>query len=171
METIYTEGLVFMTDLSGFNRLMRELELSGSVELLKRFAEISWKHISGASGTLIKYIGDSALGYFPPEKIDEGMAALLAMQKEIEDSFSRDGRKTGLRIGAHYGPFAVCSFAPFDDRADLVGETVNIAAMTGSGGQSNHRNRLIITPEAFRKLGSETRKLFHKYTEPLVYLA
>jgi class 3 adenylate cyclase len=170
METIYTEGLVFFTDLSGFTRLIREMDLSRSVELLKEFAIISHKHVESAAGTLIKYIGDSALGYFPGEKVDEGMMALLAMKKEIEEDFTVNGKKTGLRIGAHYGPFAICDFTPFADKPDLVGETVNIAAMTGSGGQSKHRSKLIITPEAFRKLSSESRKFFHKYTEPIVYL-
>ncbi|MBU0934792.1 MAG: hypothetical protein KKC64_04185, partial [Spirochaetes bacterium] len=54
---------------------------------------------------------------------------------------------------------------------DIIGETVNIAATMGSGGQNSHRNRLILSPEAFRSLGPELRKKFHKFTEPIVYLA
>ncbi|MBN2656553.1 MAG: adenylate/guanylate cyclase domain-containing protein [Spirochaetales bacterium] len=171
MKTIYTEGLVFLTDLSGFNRLTRDLPLSETVAYLKIFAGISQKHVEKGGGTLIKYIGDSALGFFPAECIDKGVASLIDMKNEIEDSFEIKGKKTGLRIGAHYGSFAVCDFAPFDGKSDLVGETVNIAAMTGSGGQSKHRSRLILTPEAFRKLSSESRKAFHRFTEPIVYLA
>ncbi|MBB6479352.1 adenylate/guanylate cyclase domain-containing protein [Spirochaeta isovalerica] len=171
METTYTEGLVFFTDLAGFARLTGNLELSEIVKVLKDFAAITRKHVEKADGVLIKYIGDSALGYFPPERVDEGAAALIDMKQEIEESFEIKGQKTGLRIGANYGPFAVCDFTPFEEKADLVGETVNIAAMTGSGGRAKHRSIVIFTPEAFRKLSSSGRKAFHKYTEPIVYLA
>lgn len=171
METIYTEGLVFFTDLSGFHRLVKNMELAETVALLKDFASISLKHTEAGGGQIIKYIGDSALGYFPAEKVDEGMMALLAMKEDVEENLTIGEKKTGLRIGAHYGPFAIFDLEPFGGSADLGGETVNIAAMTGSGGQSKHRSKLIITPEAFRKLKPETRKAFHKYTEPIVYLA
>ena len=128
METILTEGLVFLSDLTGFNRLIKDLDLADGVEIIQEFARITWKHVEKASGTLIKYMGDSALGYFPSDRVDEGVMALMDMQREIEEDFTVKGRKTGLRIGAHYGPFALCSFTPFDDMPDLVGDTVNIAS-------------------------------------------
>ncbi|MCK5674010.1 MAG: adenylate/guanylate cyclase domain-containing protein [Spirochaetales bacterium] len=170
MEIKYTEGLVFFTDISGFARLAREMELSELVEFMLKFAEITRRHVESAGGTVVKYIGDSALGYFNSNKVDEGVSALLTMQREIEEDFIVKGKKTGLRIGAHYGEFARCTLLPVEE-PDLIGETINIAAMIGSGGQTKHRSKLIISPEAFRKLGAESRKQFHKFTEPIVYLA
>ncbi len=170
METTQTEGLVFMTDLSGFGRLTRSMDLGDQAVLLKDFAKLTWKHISLHKGVLIKYIGDSALGYFPADRVDEGVQALLDMKRDVETNLKIGGTALKIRIGAHYGPFGLASFEPFD-QPDLLGETVNIAAMLGSGGQSSHRDRLILTPEAFRKLGPQMRKTFHKFTEPVVYLA
>ena len=170
MEIKYNEGLVFFTDITGFRRMSNTMELSQLAEFMLRFAEITHRHVKNAGGTVVKYIGDSALGYFGKDNVDEGIEALLSMQKEIEKDFVVNGKKTGLRVGVNYGSFASCALPPIKE-PDLMGETINIAAMVGSGGQVKHRSRFIITPEAFRKLSSETRKKFHKYTEPIVYLA
>ena len=75
-----------------------------------------------------------------------------------------------LRVGAHYGQFMLIYPPPFT-APDLLGETVNITVRLGSGGQKSHPGRLILTATAFRKLAPETRKSFHKFTEPIVYLA
>ncbi len=165
-----TEGLVFLTDLSSFGRLTRGMALEELADLMERFGEITYRHVSEGGGGIVKYIGDSALGYFPTEKINAGIGALLAMQKEIETELDVNGHRTGVRIGAHYGPFVFAPMPPIE-RPDIQGETVNIAATLGSGGQSKHRDRFILTPEAFRKLDPETRTRFHKFTEPIVYLA
>ena len=170
MDITYKEGLVFFTDISGFSRLSNTMELSELAEFIVRFAEISLRHVKNAQGIITKYIGDSALGYFEKDNVDQGIEALLAMQKEIEENFIVKGKKTGLRVGVHYGSFATCVLPPIED-PDLIGATINIAATLGSGGQNKHRSKFIITPEAFRKLHHDTRKLFHKYTEPIVYLA
>ena len=146
------------------------MELSELAEFMLKFADITRRHVESAGGTVVKYIGDSALGYFSSDKVDEGISALLSMQREIEEDFIVKGKKTGLRIGAHYGPFALCTLLPVEE-PDLIGETINIAATIGSGGQTKHRSKLIITPAAFRKLSTVSRKRFHKFTEPIVYLA
>lgn len=170
METQQTEGLVYFTDLSGFGRLTRNMDLNQLADLLGDFAAITWRHIAAGHGTLIKYIGDSALGYFNAGCIDAGVVALMDMKRDIETNLKVDGTPLKIRIGAHYGPFVIASLPPLD-QADIFGETVNIAAMLGSGGQSNHRDRLLLSPEAFRKLGPALRKSFHKFTAPIVYLA
>ncbi|MBU0954371.1 MAG: hypothetical protein KKI09_02990 [Spirochaetes bacterium] len=170
MQTTLTEGLVFMSDLSGFGRISKSIELLELSQLLQEFAAISWQHVSSAQGSIIKYLGDSALGFFPSGQSDAGVQALMAMKKDIEIQLKADGTGLKLRIGAHYGPFALTSFPPLN-LPDIIGETVNIAATMGSGGQNSHRNRLILSPEAFRSLGPELRKKFHKFTEPIVYLA
>lgn len=50
-----------------------------------------------------------------------------------------------------------------DKRLDVFGETVNIAAMLKANG-------IAITPQVFRKLEPETRKLFKKHTPPVTYI-
>jgi hypothetical protein len=65
------------------------------------------------------------------------------------------------------GPVCLVRLPPVD-KPDVLGETVNIAAMAGS---SHRPGGFAITPQVFRKLEPETRKAFHKFTPPIVYLA
>jgi len=50
-----------------------------------------------------------------------------------------------------------------DKRRDVLGATVNTMFMLKTTG-------FAMTPEAFRKLAPETRKLFKKHTPPVVYI-
>ena len=170
MQNQHAEGLVFFTDLSGFGRTTKGMEVEQVAELLRSFAEVTNKVVSEAGGTVTDYMLDSALGYFPADQVDEGVHALMRMKHQVEKRLETDGFKMKLRVAGHYGAFMKVFLPPFKD-PDLLGETVNIAIRLGSGGQSSHRSRLILSAKAFRKLASDTRKCFHKFTEPIVYLA
>ena len=50
----------------------------------------------------------------------------------------------------------------------FIGDSVNNAAMLAG---KDYRARFVITPQVFRKLKPETRKKFHKFTPPVVYIA
>ena len=170
MDTHITKGLVFLTDLTGFGRLIKGMDLARLVDTLGRFAVLTQRHVEGAGGTVVKYLGDSALGYFPASLVDAGVAALIALKRETEATLEVAGSYPHLRVGAHYGEFAVAALPPVAIE-DIHGDTVNIAASLGSGGQNSHRGRMVISPAAFRALSPESRKSFHKFTEPIVYLA
>lgn len=64
----------------------------------------------------------------------------------------------------HFGPVMAGPIGTrTDKRLDVFGETVNIAATLKAGG-------IAITPQVFRKLAPETRKLFKKHTPPITYI-
>ena len=76
------------------------------------------------------------------------------------------GRGVACRqhIRIHFGPMCSGLLGTRDDkRLDIIGSTVNTMFMLKSTG-------FAMTPEAFRKLGPETRKLFKKHTPPVVYI-
>jgi class 3 adenylate cyclase len=170
MENYHEEGLVFFTDLTNFGRVTKGMELEEVANLLTTFAEMTHRTVTSGGGHVVDYISDSALGYFPADSVDHGVRALMEMKRQVEEWLETDGHKMKLRIGAHYGPFMVLYLPPFTI-PDLLGETVNIAVKLGAGGQASHQGRLILTATAFRKLAPDTRKSFHKYTEPIVYIA
>ena len=170
MKNHQKEGLVFLTDLTNFGRGTKNMELEQIAKLLTTFAEITHRTVTSGGGHVIDYMYDSALGYFPAESVDKGVRTLMEMKRQIEEWLKADGYKMKLRIGAHYGSFMLMYPPPFTT-PDLIGETVNIAVRLGSGGQKSHQGRLILTATAFRKLNPDTRKSFHKFTEPIVYLA
>jgi len=49
-----------------------------------------------------------------------------------------------------------------------MGDAVNVAATIDRAGRGG---RMTTSPQAFRQLEPETRKLFKKYTPPIVYMA
>lgn len=170
MENYHEEGLVFFTDLTNFYRTTKHMEIEQVADLLTTFAEITNRTVTSGEGHVIDYMGDSALGYFPADGADNGVRKLMEMKHEVEQWLKTDGFKMKLRIGAHYGSFMVIYLPPFTT-PDILGETANIAVRLGSGGQKSHQGRLILSAAAFRKLAPDTRKSFHKFTEPIVYLA
>lgn len=170
MENHQEKGLVFFTDLTSFNRTTITLSEEDQAQLLARFAEITYRLITAGNGRVIDYIHDSALGYFPDDEADSGVRTLLELKQEIETWLSSSGYNMKLRTAAHFGSFMVMYRPPFT-HPDLLGETVNTTIRLGQGGQKSHRGRMILSATAFRKLNPDTRKKFHKFTEPIVYLA
>ncbi len=170
MKNHHEEGLVFFTDLTNFYRTTKGMEIEQVADLLTTFAEFTHRTVTSGGGHVIDYMHDSALGYFPADGVDKGVRTLMEMKRQVEEWLKTDGFKMKLRIAAHYGSFMVIYLPPFST-PDLLGDTVNIAVRLGEGGQTSHRGRLIISAAAFRKLAPDTRKSFHKYTEPIVYLA
>lgn len=171
MESYHTQGLVFFTDLCRFGRITRSMAEEEQAAVLAEVGAITHRHVASAGGTLIKYISDSALGFFPEEAVDRGVEALLALKAEVESTVSIGQEPARIRVAAHFGPMYVTSYPPFDDQPDLLGEAVNIAVTLGEGGQTKHDGRFILSAPAFRSLAKETRRHFHKFTEPIVYLA
>ncbi len=170
MENYHEDGLVFLTDLTNFGRETKNMNLDQIAELLTHFAGITHQIVTTGGGQVIDYMYDSALGYFPADGADKGVRTLIEMKRQVEEWLTADGYKMKLRTAAHYGEFMVLYMPPFTT-PEIIGETVNIAVRLGSGGQKSHKGRLILTATAFRKLAPETRKNFHKFTEPIVYLA
>jgi class 3 adenylate cyclase len=68
MKNHHLEGLVFFTDLTRFHRLVKDATFEQEAAILTQFAEITHEVVAGRDGTLIKYISDSALGYFPDSR-------------------------------------------------------------------------------------------------------
>jgi adenylate cyclase len=170
MEHHHAEGLVFFTDLSRFMTVVQGMTADELADFMVAHAAIVDETISGGGGTLVKYINDSALGIFEGDDVDGAVRTLLTLKHRVETELSAPGRQVRVKIGAHYGPVVMPVLPPFPMR-DLFGETVNITVSLGEGGTRTHRDRFILSATAFRKLGKETRKGFHKFTEPIVYLA
>ena len=158
--------LICFTDIVGFTRVAESMDESEVVAMLKNVAQNAAEVIGPSPGIIIKYIGDAMLAMFPDECVDEGVNTMLAL-KEKQDRFFAS-MKLDLRItyAAHVGPVTTVLLPPIDN-LDIAGRSVNTAASLerGRGGQ------FIISTQVFRKLRPETRKRFHKFTPPIVYLA
>ena len=123
--------------------------------------------VDTTEGTIVKYIGDACLVIYPGHAADAGVRNLLTLKEKTDSHIQAQGFRSRLAGAAHYGEATIGPFGP-DKRLDVFGESVNRAALTERGDQ---RSDFVITPEAFRRLESETRRLFRKHTPPIVYLA
>ncbi|HOD38916.1 MAG TPA: adenylate/guanylate cyclase domain-containing protein [Candidatus Wallbacteria bacterium] len=161
---VETDLLVSFFDLTNFVKITNShsgLELFG---LLSDFYEMTDRIIRENGGRIIKFIGDAGLIVFEPQNADRGVKALMRLQKDSETFFESRKVHTRLIVKAHFGSAAcgkICSGG--GRRLDVFGETVNTAATLASKG-------FAISPQAFRKLSAETRKLFHKLTPPITYV-
>ena len=74
------------------------------------------------------------------------------------------GRLPAIHVKVHFDP-VICGpiGTRTDKRFDVYGYTVNTAATLKSNG-------FAMTPQVFRKLRADTRKLFKKHTPPIRYI-
>ena len=129
----------------------------------QRFYALAAERVEPAGGRIVKFMGDAGLLVFEPSSAEAVIFAL--------DQLARDARKLGrdagldtyLNVNVHLGPVLAGSFgAPGDERFDVLGKTVNIAARLG-------RRGLTLSPQAFRCLSPEARQRFRKITPPTTY--
>jgi class 3 adenylate cyclase len=156
--------LVSFFDLTQFARCVRNRSAQETFELLYDYYEFAGELIEGAGGRVVKFIGDAGLVAFPEEAVSQGVLALRNL-KETGDAWMADHETPCRhRIKAHFG-HVHCGMigTRSEKRFDLFGETVNTAAVVRSNG-------LAITPQVFRKLGPDVRKLFKKHTPPITYI-
>ena len=164
-----TNLLISFCDIQGFRPIAQKLDPIELFSLMNGMAVTIIRSINRTTGRVIKFIGDEALIVFPGESADAGMRNLLDLKGEVEEYFRNSGADMKLKFGVHCGEAVIGPFGeePFKT-IDITGDNVNIAAKLVYG---DHRGKFVVTPQAFRALEAETRKRFHKFTPPIVYLA
>jgi adenylate cyclase len=169
-DPLKTELLLCFCDIQNFRRIAEEKPDPMEIfRLLDGMAKLVIDQVEKAGGIVVKFIGDESFIVFPPEKADEGMNALLALKTGVEKYFGKQKCAMKMRFCVHYGEAVIGAFGSGRNRTvDAVGDHVNLAASLARG---EHRGRFIISAQAFRKLLPATRRKFHKFTPPIVYLA
>jgi adenylate cyclase len=162
--------LIAFMDIQGFAEIARSLkEPLRMFELLNAWARLVIADVDRTGGRVIKLIGDECMIVYPDESVDAGVRALIAVKQKAEAFLGEQGFSTRIKVTVHFGEVAVGPLGAGSCMAiDILGDAVNVAASLGRG---EHRGRLVISPQAFRKLSAATRKSFHKYTPPVVYVA
>jgi len=153
----------------GFFDLSRITEWSSSQDDLRvagffqAFYQMSAEYLVPPGARIVKFIGDAGLIVFPKEKAEAVILALCEFATAARAAGRRVELDTYLNISVHVGSMITGSFgAPGEEQFDVIGKTVNIAARLG-------RRGIILSPQAFRCLGSEARKRFSKQVPPVTY--
>ena len=169
-ESTIQKLLVIFYDIKGFASIARKISnpLDG-FRLIEGMSNIAIDTLQASGGTLIKFIGDSALIVYPEDLLDDGVMTMLDLKQDLESYLAQNGFDSKLVFGLHFGEVAIGPFGktPYR-RLDVMGDGVQQAAIVADGRQ---KSNFVVTPQLFRSLQPETRKHFHKFTPPIVYTA
>lgn len=167
-EPTTAEFLIGFTDIRGFARLSKEFSSpAAGFAFFEGLVAAIEAAMAGCSGRVLKYIGDASLIVFPGEDADAGVRKLLEVKEGSDAFISSQGFSTTTKVSAHFGEATLGPLGA-ERRIDIMGDSVSIAARAADVQRSAE---FVITPEAFRRLEPDTRKLFHKYTPQIVYTA
>ena len=160
--------LICFYDIRGFTRLVDQTTTDlDTFVLLNEMARKAEQHVQSSGGEVVKFIGDAALIIYPEERIDDGVRALLELKTGLQQILLDHGKKADVLFALHVGEVAVGPFGT-SGRTDVLGSAVNTTAQLE---KTPCKSTFIISPQLFRRLSTGTRKLFHKFTPPVVYTA
>ena len=161
---VETNLLVAFTDLTGFHKYTVAQTDKSVFSTMSSYFEFAGDIVEKSGGKVVKFMGDAILIVFPEERVNEGILALKTLKDQGNKWMESRNMPSRHRIHAHFGQ-VVCGpiGSKSEKRFDVYGITVNTAALLKSNG-------LAITPQVFRKLKPDTRKLFKKHTPPVTYI-
>jgi class 3 adenylate cyclase len=157
--------LICSMDITGFGALLKTKTAQEILSLMKDVTLIISEQVERAGGLVIKYIGDAALVIFDEADVDGGVRCVTGCDKALLDMFRKKDLPNRISTVMHFGEAVIGRLPPFSDW-DIFGKDVNLVFVLENKGA---RGRLMITPQVFRKLAPETRKMFHKFKPPVVY--
>ena len=157
-------ALIAFGDLTNFVKFSRKLESIKAFNLIDEFYEITGEIVKKNNGRVVKFVGDASIVIFSEDNVSKGINALKQYKSTVDNFLKESNLNSQLIVKAHFGeivcgPMGVKGNKEFD----ILGENVNIAATIKSNGFS-------ITPQVFRKLDQDARKLFKKHTPPITYI-
>ncbi len=159
---VKTLGVAFF-DLSRMAEWASSDQDAWIATFLKEFYAMAARHIEGAGGRIVKFMGDAGLAVFEPEVAEEVILALGKFAGEARGKAFERGLVVYLNVNVHIGPVVAGPFgAPGAEQFDVIGKTVNIAARLG-------RRGVTLSPQAFRCLSPQARKQCSKITPPTTY--
>jgi hypothetical protein len=155
-------GVAFF-DLSRLGEWQSSEQDIHAAQFFQRFYALANSRIESAGGRIVKVMGDAGLAVFPEEALRDGILILLDLAGESRQLAREHGFDAYLNVNVHLGPVISGPFGPPGSaRFDVIGKTVNIAARLG-------RRGITLSPQAFRSLDAESRKLFRKNMPPITY--
>lgn len=156
--------LVSFADLTNFARFSEKNDLSQLAEFVSEFYDLIGEIIEPDGGEVIKFLGDAALIVFPEDRVNQGIESLMTCKQKTDKWLRDKGVNSQLVIKTHFGEMIYGKFGTKTKLInDVIGKNVNIAALIKASG-------FAMTPQVFRKLNPDVRKLFKKHTPPVTYI-
>ena len=157
-----TLGVAFV-DLSRISQWASSQQDAHVAGFFQEFYTLVAGHVVPAGGRIVKLMGDAGLIVFPVDAAEQCIPALCELTLDARRCAQGFGLDTYLNVNIHVGPVLAGSFGPKgDERFDVIGKTVNIAARLG-------RRGVTLSAQAFRCLSAEGRRRFEKIKLPTNY--
>jgi adenylate cyclase len=157
-----TLGVAFF-DLSRLAEWSSSGEDARVASFLQSFYQLAASRLEPAGGRIVKFMGDAGLVVFPKESAEAAIFALAALAEEARAGGLGSGLDVYLNVNVHVGPMLTGSFGPpGEERFDVIGKTVNIAARLG-------RRGITLSAQAYRCLSPQARERFEKIAPPTTY--
>ncbi len=116
--------VVGIADIAGFAKACESKTDLETFTMLATFYSFVGNVVGKADGTVIKFMGDSALVVFPEDKDRQAVASLQELTSTTDGAWSEFGEKCTVRTKAHVGSVALGPMGP-DNRLDVIGNTLN----------------------------------------------
>ncbi len=155
--------LVVLVDIMGGTRIFGGMSDVEQAQFLHEFYESCTRHLEGKGGSIVKYLGDSALAVFEEDAVMDAVDAVQALRKEFQTTCSLQGLRSDLRCNMHSGDIVVGDFGPQGFR-DIMGAVVSGTFTLGSG------PGIQVSERVYRKLPSEVRGGWQKRKPPVTYV-
>ena len=156
--------LIAFVDLTRYAAQSQRVTDRALADTIDTYYERVASLVERAGGRVVKFIGDAALLVFPEDAVDRGVEGLLQLKDTVDELMQERGWDCRLAVKAHFGTTVAGPFgAAGAKRFDVIGKAVNTAATLDSTG-------VTLSVAAFRKLGPELRRRFHKHTPPITYI-
>jgi adenylate cyclase len=156
--------LVAFLDLTGFSLQSTRVADDELAEILDRYYELVAQRITAAGGRVVKFMGDGVLVVFELALADAAVTEFLALKSVVDVFFAGLRWECRLIVKVHAGPVIAGDYgARGDKRFDVLGKTINTAALVDSLG-------VALSAEAFRTLSPALRQRFKKHTWPVTYI-
>ena len=154
-----------VADLSGYARSFRHRTDEEMADFLDQYYGMAESVISDADGKIIKFMGDSVLARFVPERVPEAVAAAVTLSTRVEKLATEAGLTLSLGANLHLGTAVETELGQGSSRrVDVVGRSVNQAFLLGRG------PGIRISEAVYRKLPSGERTPWEKNRPPAVYV-
>ena len=155
----------FVGDLSGYARAFRTRRDEDMAEFLDQYYALAESVIPDAGGKIIKFMGDSILARFVPEKAAQAVAAAVSLATRVERLAANEGLPMSFGANLHLGVAVEAELGEGSSRRlDVVGRAVNQTFLLGKG------LGIRISEAVYRKLPSGERTPWEKNRPPAVYV-
>jgi class 3 adenylate cyclase len=116
--------VVGLADIAGFAKACKGKSDLETFSMLNTFYDLVSNIIRKGDGTVVKFMGDSALVLFPEDKAKQAVDSLRELSIAAARIWAEFNEKCTVRIKAHVGSVVIGLMGP-DQRLDVIGNTLN----------------------------------------------